>query len=157
VRRLPDEPFYHQDRIQAMIIDVLFIYCKLNPKSGGYRQGMHELLAPVIYVVDQDAIDLASIDPESADDVAMGDVLDSAFVEHDASAIFSRIMDRAQSFYEVKDPISKSVYAATTGREEASAIVEKSRYIHEICLAKVDPELANHLKSIEILPQIFLM
>ncbi|KAK6842221.1 hypothetical protein PG987_003081 [Apiospora arundinis] len=34
VQRLPDEPFYHEPRIQTMILDVLFIYCKLNPGVG---------------------------------------------------------------------------------------------------------------------------
>jgi len=157
VRRLPDEPFYHEEKTQGMIIDVLFVYCKLNPKAGGYRQGMHELLAPVIYVVDQDAVDTSSIDPESPEDILMGDVLDLAFVEHDSFAIFSRIMESAQAFYEVDDSVTRSTLAVTGGREPTSAIVEKSKYIHEVCLAKVDPELARHLKSIEILPQIFLM
>ncbi len=39
VQRLPDEPFYHQEAIQTMILDILFMYCKLNPSVGGYRQG----------------------------------------------------------------------------------------------------------------------
>ncbi|KAJ8120122.1 hypothetical protein ONZ43_g3089 [Nemania bipapillata] len=38
-----------------------------------------------------------------------------------------------------------------------SSIVEKSQYIHEICLYRVDPELSAHLKNIEVLPQVFLI
>ena len=37
--------------------DILFIFCKLNPDVS-YRQGMHELLAPVLWVIERDAIDL---------------------------------------------------------------------------------------------------
>lgn len=39
------------------IQDVLFVFCKLNPDVG-YRQGMHEILAPVLWVVETEAIDL---------------------------------------------------------------------------------------------------
>ncbi|KAF6837917.1 tbc domain-containing protein [Colletotrichum plurivorum] len=159
VRRLPDEPFYHEERTQAMIIDSLFLYCKLHPNSGGYRQGMHELLAPIAFVVHQDAIDReAAASGFDTVDETMLDVLDSAYAEHDAFALFSKIMEKAKAFYEVKDSISKAALAsASRDRAESSAIVEKSKYIHEVCLAKVDPELANHLKDIEILPQIFLI
>ncbi|KZL86801.1 wd repeat domain-containing protein [Colletotrichum incanum] len=159
VRRLPDEPFYHEDRTQTLIIDALFVYCKLHPNSGGYRQGMHELLAPIAYVINQDALDREVItsDSQAVDETMLG-MLDSSFIEHDTFALFSKIMEKAKSFYEVKDSISKAALAsASKDRVESSAIVEKSKFIHEVCLAKVDPELANHLKDIEILPQIFLI
>ncbi|KAJ0325865.1 hypothetical protein Brms1b_000079 [Colletotrichum noveboracense] len=159
VRRLPDEPFYHEERIQTMIIDALFVYCKLHPNSGGYRQGMHELFAPIAYVVNQDTLDRESLSSSGATaDETMLTVLDSSYIEHDTFAMFSKIMEKAKAFYEVKDSISRAALAsASKDRAETSAIVEKSKYIHEVCLAKVDPELANHLKDIEILPQIFLM
>jgi TBC1 domain family member 5 len=154
VRRLPDETFYHQESTQTLILDILFIYCKLNPDVGGYRQGMHELLAPIVYVVAQDAIDRASIDVSAADPV-MVEMLDSYFVEHDCFALFAKIMEKAKSFYEISTAPSSLGSVSTTN--EQSAIVEMSRDIHEVMLKKVDPELAEHLKSIEILPQIFLM
>lgn len=160
VRRLPDEPLYQEERIQTMIIDILFIYCKLNPSVGGYRQGMHELLAPIVYVVSRDAVDRSEEDTSLSDsDRLMFSVLDSAFVEHDSFALFSSIMDRAASFYEVNDSPVGVVPPGLAVAENAgsSVIVEKSKFIHEVCLKKVDPQLAHHLTSIEILPQIFLM
>ncbi|KAK2011449.1 WD repeat domain-containing protein [Colletotrichum eremochloae] len=159
VRRLPDEPFYHEERTQTLIIDALFVYCKLHPNSGGYRQGMHELLAPIAYVINQDALDREAIvsSGQPADETMVG-MLDSSFIEHDTFALFSKLMEKAKSFYEVKDSVSKAALASVSkDRVESSAIVEKSKFIHEVCLAKVDPELANHLKDIEILPQIFLI
>lgn len=141
-----------------MIVDVLFIYCKLHPDGGGYRQGMHELLAPVVHVLHEDAVDRASIGTETETDSTMLDVFDSAHIEHDAFSLFSKIMERAQDFYEVRDSITRSALAsASRGQAETSAIVEKSKFIHEECLARVDPELARHLKDVEVLPQIFLM
>ncbi|KAK6864771.1 hypothetical protein PG995_001299 [Apiospora arundinis] len=147
VQRLPDEPFYHEPRIQTMILDVLFIYCKLNPGVGGYRQGMHELLAPIVFVVEGDAINPAETAFEGQADLTMIEMLDASFTEHDAFALFSKVMDRAKSFYEVADD-------AQGGQ---SSIVGKSQHIHEVLLYKVDPDLSNHLKTIEILPQIFLI
>ncbi|KAI3400933.1 hypothetical protein diail_1140 [Diaporthe ilicicola] len=150
VQRLPDEPFYHQESTQTLILDILFIWVKLNADLGGYRQGMHELLAPLLHVVDGDAIDRKSIGDAIADP-NMVEMLDSYFIEHDAFALFSSLMDHTKQFYEI------SVDAGSPLSGEQSAIVEKSRMIHEVALMRIDPELAKHLQNIEILPQIFLI
>ena len=150
VQRLPDEPFYHKESTQILILDILFIYCKLNPDVGGYRQGMHELLAPILYVIDQDAIERDKVTPDDLADQIMVEMLDSYFVEHDAFALFSRVMEKAKPFYEVSNGNGRFA-------SEQSAIVEKSKKIHEVSLMRIDPELSNHLKNVEILPQIFLM
>ncbi|KAI0024792.1 RabGAP/TBC [Xylariomycetidae sp. FL0641] len=151
VQRLPDEPFYHQPHIQDLILDVLFIYCKLNPDVGGYRQGMHELLAPIVYVIEQDAIDPVDAASDASADLRMVEMLDASFIEHDAFALFTKLMESAKAFYEVPDPTNSLSMAGQ------SSIVEKSQHIHEVCLYKVDPQLSNHLKDIEILPQVFLI
>ncbi|KAF5134379.1 TBC1 domain family member 5 [Metarhizium anisopliae] len=159
VQRLPDEVNYHEDAIQGMILDILFIYCKVNPDRGGYRQGMHELLAPIVYALEQDSIDSEACGNDARLDAKMLHVLDSAFIEHDAYILFSKLMEQAQSFYEVANGSTPSNHDSqpVIMQEQLSAIVERSRFIHEICLQKVDPELAAHLTNIEILPQIFLM
>jgi TBC1 domain family member 5 len=153
---LPDEPFYHQPHIQTLITDVLFIYCKLNPDVGGYRQGMHELLAPIVYVIEQDAIDPAA-SSDASSDLRMVEMLDASFVEHDSFALFSRVMDCAKPFYETGESPDGIGDITCKMQSTKSSIVEKSQYIHETCLYKVDPELSVHLKNIEVLPQIFLM
>lgn len=162
VRRLPDEPaFYHNDATQVLILDVLFLWCKMHPESGGYRQGMHELLAPIVYIVHQDAVDRAAA-TEAMADPAMVEMLDSYFVEHDSFALFSTVMNKAKTFYEVSPDTSARVASSPAApvaptSTDQSAIVERSRQIHEVTLMKVDPELAVHLGSIDILPQIFLI
>lgn len=112
---------------------------------------MHELLAPVVYVVAQDAVDRSSVVTGDPVDAVISDLLDSSFIEHDAFALFSRVMEQAAAFYEVPD--------GDDGPQSSqrNTIVEKSKYIHEVALMKVDQELANHLRDIEVLPQIFLM
>ena len=59
--RYPDQQFFHTERIQAMMLDNLFIFSRQN-ESISYRQGMHELLALVIWVVDSGKVSLAPID-----------------------------------------------------------------------------------------------
>jgi TBC1 domain family protein 5 len=150
VQRLPDEPFYHEPQVQTMILDILFLYCKLYPTIGGYRQGMHELLAPIVWVVAHDAVDRAAVITDDPSEAVIAEMLDSNFVEHDAFALFSKLMESASASYEVEsDGASES--------QQRNTIVERSKYIHDVALMKVDEELANHLRNIEVLPQIFLM
>lgn len=148
-RCLQDNFFFREPKTQTQLLDILFIYAKLNPDVG-YRQGMHELLAPVLWVVERDAIDPTSIARGASSDRFMLDALDADYVEHDSFAIFCAIMQTAKAFYELGDP-------SKAGGQDNSPIVTKSRRIHDEVLGALDPELATHLQAIEILPQIFLM
>lgn len=145
-----------------MMLDILFVFCKIN-QDVGYRQGMHELLAPILWVVDQDAIDGGQDDnqgPGSEADSLLKQTLDPAYIEHDAFTLLSLIMRTAKSFYELGEPdvrASTSLVGSTTPQQGTSPIVERSERIHDVYLARVDPELAKHLTDIEVLPQIFLM
>jgi TBC1 domain family protein 5 len=157
---MPDEPYFRLPETQKTLLHILFIYCKIN-QDIGYRQGMHELAAPILWVVQQDA--LASITSENAmltdgGDRLMSDTLNTSFIEHDSFTLFSLVMRTAKSFYELGEP-EKRLNATSTSRAlyEASPIVHRSKQIHEDLLAQVDPELASHLTQIEILPQIFVM
>ena len=134
------------------MLDILFIFSKLNPDLG-YRQGMHELLAPVLWVVEHDAIHQSSgLETASGenDDNLMVQTLDANYIEHDAFTIFCAIMQTAKLFYEHDDMKSSA------GQQGISPIISRSQHIHQVVLRTVDPELADHLQAIEILPQIFL-
>jgi TBC1 domain family protein 5 len=70
------------------------------------------------------------------------------------------MMRSAKSFYELGEPDRRPSTPSTgsgTPQHGASPIVERSKRIHEMYLARLDPELAKHLTDIEVLPQIFLM
>lgn len=161
-RCMPDEEYFRQPETQRMLLDILFVFCKIN-QDVGYRQGMHEVLAPILWVVEQDAITPTKRDqlPGSDADTLMNEVLDPAYVEHDAFTLLSLVMRSAKSFYELGEPDRKSSIVSTPAgappQQSTSPIVERSRRIHEVYLASLDPELAKHLTDIEILPQIFLM
>lgn len=154
---MPEEPYFRRPETQHILLDILFIFCKIN-QDVGYRQGMHEVLAPILWVVEGDAIDISTSGGDK-DDVTMDEVLDSTFIEHDSFTLLSLIMRSAKSFYELGEPDKKASTVEVPGTPQLSEspIVERSKKIHEVYLARVDPALARYLTEIEILPQIFLM
>ena len=128
-----------------MLLDVLFIFCKLNPDVG-YRQGMHEVLAPILWVVERDAIDLGESSKILGEDALVNAMFDAEHIEHDAFALFGQIMQSAKNFYE---------QTTVSGRE--NPMVARSRRIFNDLLPLVDERLAKHLESIDVVPQVFLM
>lgn len=153
---MPEIPYFRESGTQAMLLDVLFIFCKLN-RDIGYRQGMHEVLAPILWVISRDAIDPQSFEnasrKEAESDGLVLACFDPKFIEHDAFTLFGIIMQTVKSFYETGNHNPQ----AAPGPLSNSPIVERSKRIHEQYLLKVDPELTEHLTAIEILPQIFLI
>ena len=147
---MPENLYFREPTTQVIMLDILFIFCKLNADIG-YRQGMHEILALVLWVVSRDAIDPESIQRVIPTEEQIGGLfqvaLDSAYIAHDTFTLFCIIMQNVKSFYEVGEG----------GSQSNSPIVERSKRIHEDYLYQVDPELAEHLTTIEVLPQIFVM
>ncbi|KAI4165318.1 MAG: hypothetical protein LQ342_001186 [Letrouitia transgressa] len=155
-RCMPENLYFREPPTQAMLLDILFIFCKLN-RDVGYRQGMHEVLAPMLWVVSRDAIELEDIEnkgeAQSPDPDLIDTCFDSRYVEHDTFTLFCIIMQTAKSFYE----LGLSNQTMPQANSNDSPIVERSRRVHDIYLQQADPELAEHLTAIEILPQIFLI
>lgn len=124
---------------------------------------MHEILAPILWVVEQDALESQNEEdrgPSTGEDSIMKQILDPLYIEHDAFTLLSLIMRSAKSFYELGEPDRRSSTPSTGSgipQHGASPIVERSKRIHEIYLARLDPGLAKHLTDVEVLPQIFLM
>ncbi|KIX01932.1 uncharacterized protein Z518_07871 [Rhinocladiella mackenziei CBS 650.93] len=145
MRCMQDNYFFREPSTQKKLLDILFIYAKLNPDIG-YRQGMHELLAPILWIIQQDAVDptaVPDVDKQAEGTAFMIDVLDSKFVEHDAFNLFCALMQTAKGFYEIGES------------KDSSPIVARSKRLHDDILAAIDPELALHLNVVGILPQIY--
>jgi len=142
--------FFQEPATKKKLTDVLFVYSKLNPDVG-YRQGMHELLAPILWVIDRD-----SVQPESEQstnnegDTSMLDLLDPKFVEHDSFTLFLSVMQTARIFYEHSETQSAN------GEIDVIPIVNRCQYLHNEALMIIDQELAEHLHAVDVLPQIFL-
>jgi TBC1 domain family protein 5 len=143
---MPDNMYFRQPATQNMMLDILFVWCKMHPDIG-YRQGMHEVLAPILWVVERDAVDTDRTENRGVDHT-LADVMDSKYIEHDTSTLFSLIMNTAMSFYAPTDPGSVT--------KETPMLIRSAR-IFERYLPKADPDLAAHLVKLEIVPQIFLL
>lgn len=146
---MPEHDYFRSAIVQEQMLDILFIYSKLNDDIG-YRQGMHEIVAPILWVVSRDAVK-ANVAETSEDDKHMLEVLDPAYIEHDTFSLFQAIMHSARAWYELGED------AGAPGLKVNAPIIEKSRMIQEGLLMEVDPQLAKHLKNVKILPQVFLM
>ncbi|KAL2810429.1 rab-GTPase-TBC domain-containing protein [Aspergillus granulosus] len=151
-RCLQENVFFREPATKAKMIDILFIYSKLNPDLG-YRQGMHELLAPLLWVVDKDAIEpksLTGFNPTEGDEEIMAHLLDPEYVEHDAFSLFCSVMQNTRVYYE------HNRHRSVNGQADAIPIVLQCEHIHNDLLVAIDMQLADHLQALEILPQIFL-
>lgn len=130
-RTFPDIEYFRSEAVQKSLTNILFIYSKLNPDVS-YKQGMHELAAPMLWVVAQDCI--------LEDDMGF---FKSEYSEADAFELFSQIMKSVKPWYMSVDSRSQP------------PIVTKSVHIQEDLLRKADPELYKALKTNAIEPQIW--
>ncbi|EKD19140.1 WD repeat domain-containing protein [Drepanopeziza brunnea f. sp. 'multigermtubi' MB_m1] len=113
-RCMPDEPYFRRPKTQTILLDILFIFCKIN-QDVGYRQGMHELLAPILWVLEQDAIDYGRDGDQGqspGEDLLLKQILDPAYIEHDAFTLLSLVMRSAKSFYELGEPDREAIIEA---------------------------------------------
>ena len=55
-RTMPDKKIFREEKIQEMMTDILLLWSIASPcgKRLSYRQGVHEILAPMIFVLKQD-------------------------------------------------------------------------------------------------------
>ena len=143
---MPENLYFRQPETQRRLADILFVYCRLNPDLG-YRQGMHELAAPVLWAVERDAIDLGPSSKTMGEDAIVRTVFDPEHVEHDAFSLFAQIMQSAKGFYEQS--------SGESGAE--NPIVLRSQRIFRELLPLADPELAHHLHRTDVVPQVFLL
>ncbi|KAL9119368.1 MAG: hypothetical protein Q9187_004079 [Circinaria calcarea] len=155
-RCMPENLYFREPTTQSILLDILFIFCKLNVDTG-YRQGMHEILAPILWVVSRDAIDPDGLNEDMEGELDGDDLLktalDKEYIEHDTFSLFCIVMQNAKSFYEMGSGGQESTLTSANN----SPIVERSKRIHEEYLRRADPELMEHLNAVEVLPQIFLI
>ncbi|KAK9708183.1 hypothetical protein K7432_009793 [Basidiobolus ranarum] len=174
-RTFPDYEYFHSTTAQKRLIDMLFIYCKLH-EDVSYRQGMHELLAPILQIVDDECLDISST-PTDDEDLPLNlikDVLDPEYVEHDTFSLFTNLMKSAKQWYEFNDELSnqRTLQALKTmgknldesnllGNQAApltpnqTPIMVKCNRIHHELLKTYDPQLYAYLESLQIEPQLY--
>uniref|UniRef100_A0A182IV38 Rab-GAP TBC domain-containing protein n=1 Tax=Anopheles atroparvus TaxID=41427 RepID=A0A182IV38_ANOAO len=174
VRTFPGVDFFRKPAIQELMTNILFCYARQFPAMC-YRQGMHEILAPLIFVIHSDQQALAHIHELNPDiDRQLLAILDPQYLEEDSYAIFAKIMSQIESFYRITDmvPTATGYFPAQTSSSPGNAsaspdatgpnkrkpeveVVEQLNYIKDKILIKEDLHLHNHLLKLDIPLAIF--
>ncbi|XP_078662528.1 TBC1 domain family member 5-like isoform X2 [Branchiostoma floridae x Branchiostoma belcheri] len=164
-RTFPEIEFFQKKELREMMINILFCYARENVRLG-YRQGMHELLAPVIFVLhcDHQAF-LHASEISTTPDIARL-VLDPAYLENDAYAMFCQIMETVEPWYShlcVETPPASqnhdiAMQVPFSNPEDSApspAIVTKLTRVQDLILKKHDHTLHAHLRRLQIPPQVY--
>ncbi|KAJ1922350.1 hypothetical protein H4219_000212 [Mycoemilia scoparia] len=180
VRTFPDDVYYQSERVQNIMTNVLFVYSKVH-SSISYRQGMHELLAPLLAAIDIDSVNLTNTDPYQLSNEApmikvVFEILDHEFIEHDTYTLFDHLMRTCASWYHVPNESYGPRPKASAKKRQAFASKQQAQQLDKIrqrdiersvpivakChqllnekLTQVDPDLANHIIELKIEPQLF--
>ncbi|KAK4051847.1 hypothetical protein OIV83_002552 [Microbotryomycetes sp. JL201] len=164
-RTFPELDYFRDPATQDKLVNLLHICCKLTPEIG-YRQGMHELVAPILWIVDFDSVDCDADTPESLPHL----VLSRRHVEHDSWALFSALMRSAKVYYDFTPSVPLATPAAlasttnntlahnkahTGGSTLVQPIVATAIRVHDNLLKIVDFELWQKLEELAIEPQLY--
>ncbi|VDI32235.1 TBC1 domain family member 5 [Mytilus galloprovincialis] len=169
IRTYPRIEFFQSNALRNLMVDILFIFAKINPEIS-YRQGMHELLAPLVFVLHCDhqaflhasEVESLGLIPTYHRDI-IKEVMNPSYLEHDAYAMLSQIMETVEPWYVSKDPpqcrgkerMTTAPFARPQDLNPSNAIVSKLTRIQDYILKKFDVELHMHLDRLEIPPQIY--
>lgn len=162
-RTFPEMQFFQQENVRKILTDVLFCYARENEQLL-YKQGMHELLAPIIFTLhcDHQAFLHASESAQPSEE--MKTLLNPEYLEHDAYAMFSQLMETAEPWFSTfehdgqkgKETLMTPIpFARPQDLGPTVAIVTKVNQIQDHLLKKHDTELYMHLNRLEIPPQIY--
>ncbi|KAA0710243.1 TBC1 domain family member 5 [Triplophysa tibetana] len=163
LRTFPEMLYFQDDDVRTKLTDILFCYARENEQLL-YKQGMHELLAPIVFVLhcDQQAFQHANETAIPSEEIRI--LLDPEFHEHDAYAMFSHLMETAEPWFssferEVRkgkeEMLTSIPFARPQDTGPSVAIVTKVNRIQDQLLKKHDIELYMHLNRLEIAPQIY--
>ncbi|KAF7338357.1 Rab-GAP TBC domain-containing protein [Mycena venus] len=165
-RTFPEIAFFREHEVQLQLSNILFIYSTVTNPAVGYRQGMHELLAPLYYAVDYDSVDESG---EFANDPAIQEFCSRTWVAADAWALFEAVMRGASRWYEWQEPPAasrpppSSPFATHVNipagpvdiKPYITPVVEDCNRIQSNLLRSIDPLLWKHMQAAGIEPQIY--
>ncbi|XP_029445130.1 TBC1 domain family member 5 isoform X2 [Rhinatrema bivittatum] len=162
-RTFPEMQYFQQENVRKILTDVLFCYARENEHLL-YKQGMHELLAPVVFILHCDHQAFLHASEAAHPSEEMKALLNPEYLEHDAYAMFLNLMKTAEVWFSTfehdmpreKDAVMSPVpFARPQDLGPSIAIVTKVNHIQDFLLKKHDIELYMHLNRLEIAPQIY--
>ncbi|XP_017281620.1 TBC1 domain family member 5 isoform X2 [Kryptolebias marmoratus] len=162
-RTFPEIRYFQDEDVRTKLTDILFCYARENEQLL-YKQGMHELLAPIVFVLHCDHQAFLHASETASPGEEMKCLLNPAYLEHDAYAMFSQLMETAEPWFssferEVRKGKEEMLTSIPFARPQDSgpsvAIVTKVNRIQDQLVKKHDVELHMHLNRLEIAPQIY--
>lgn len=167
VRTFPDMEFFRQADMQGILENVLFNYASENPHLS-YKQGMHELLATLLYVLHTDSQNCLINYQGGYANETIATLLDFKHLEHDVFHLFCALMKSIETWYQNDEILMVSENGSTmsalsagrldnrSARQQACSVLGmKLKMISENIVKNYDLELFNHLEALQIAPQIY--
>lgn len=163
-RTCQDIPFFRQTHILDLLLKVLYIHGRHYEKTIPYRQGMHEILAVIIYLIHNESV---QVNEYSESNELMKKLYDPKYLAHDSFAIYEKILEHLQRYYDFKPgntPRRKSMLTqektqaifqkSLTASLSTSDIVSEVQKIYER-LYLFEPHLYQKLEELSIEPTIY--
>jgi len=156
--------------VQYQLSNILYLYSVSVPAIG-YRQGMHELLAPLYYAVDYDSV----LDEDACSnlkDPELQEFCSRTWVAADAWALFLSVLHGVSRWYEWREnedaegigkpsSLANHVQLNPDGKVDlkpyVAPIVQVCNHIQDTLLRTADPLLWKKLQATGIEPQIYGM
>lgn len=151
IRSFPDTEYFRNARVQEISLNILQVWTKLNGDIG-YRQGMHELLAPLLLVLDRESIPASAAHQNNASGI-MYETLSRDYLEHDTWALFSAFMSQAKSWYDQ----TPSIDVSGQPKNKVQPVIAQINRLQNGLLPSADPQLHQHLSSLGIEPQLWAL
>lgn len=147
-RAYPEMDFFRQNWVKQSLYRILYIYAHENPQVS-YRQGMHELLAVVLYVLHQgmpsssnDSVDeIEGLDRSYSHHRRINYLSSSQYLCHDSFVIFEKIMG----------------YNGNMFSNDKQQVINRCKRIFNDILKTRDPTMFAHLNDLDIEPQVYLL
>eukprot|EP01126_Amoeba_proteus_P015766 TRINITY_DN1714_c0_g1_i1.p1 TRINITY_DN1714_c0_g1~~TRINITY_DN1714_c0_g1_i1.p1 ORF type:complete len:336 (-),score=58.82 TRINITY_DN1714_c0_g1_i1:320-1327(-) len=148
-RTYPEYQFFEKENIKTLMTNILFVYSSEKPDLS-YRQGMHELLAPIVFVL--------WTAQTNNDGTVQNELLlsSSRYLEHDSFCLFNSLMATASDWF-ISRPQKPKTDDEWVLMNEATPFSEKCHYIHVELLRCTDPGLFTHFCDLDVEPQIYLL
>jgi len=176
-RTYPEHAFFANKQTQLKMLNILFTWSKSHPEIS-YRQGMNELLAPILLIntVQRSLDSVQLLEEEDWNDAGLGmNKEDSLWLlstgpgnerkdvlEEELSLKLLRLaQDKAfveHDSYFVFSLVMDAMghfYQREQKKEGSLPIIQKCRDIQSRLLYKVDQEYSNFLNDIGIVPQLY--
>eukprot|EP00922_Rhytidocystis_sp_ex-Travisia-forbesii_P037208 GHVS01055447.1.p1 GENE.GHVS01055447.1~~GHVS01055447.1.p1 ORF type:complete len:798 (+),score=163.90 GHVS01055447.1:119-2395(+) len=161
-RTFPERTLFQDETVRSTLTRILFVWCRENADVS-YKQGMNELLAVVYLVCHRNQLTTGKTTPGAVGSV----LLDKQHIEADAFTLFSRLMELGMKSMFASAPSSSTstqltaLQAAAAGPSNTttalSPVLSRCNYIYHVLLRNADPSVYNHLISLEVEPQLFLL